>query len=122
MNRPYRQRLGQWGEKQAEAYLAEKGFQILFCNVRTAYGEIDLVCRHQDELVFVEVKTRSSTTYGHPEAAVTATKMSHLSHSVEIFLQEHPELTGDWRMDVVAILSKDQQTTPEIVHFENVSI
>ncbi|HPH96847.1 MAG TPA: YraN family protein [Anaerolineaceae bacterium] len=121
VNRGDKQSLGRWGEEQAEAHLTGKQFQVLFRNFRTPYGEIDLVCLDQTELVFVEVKTRSSTRYGNPEAAVTEKKLGHLIQSAEVFLQDHPDYSCAWRVDVVAILTDDLKTVKEIIHFENVT-
>jgi putative endonuclease len=116
-----RQSLGQWGESKAAEYLQTKGYQVLACNVVTPYGEIDLLATHLEELVFVEVKTRRSRAYGNPETSITPKKMQHMIDSALAYLQEHPEYTGDWRIDVIAIqkLPNDQV---EITHFENVSL
>jgi putative endonuclease len=111
--------LGRWGEQQAEKFLQQKGYQILERNVRTPYGEIDLIARKADMQVFVEVKTRSSHSFGNPEEAVTASKLTHMIESAESYLQEHPNLEQDWQIDVIAIRKISGQN-PEIVHFENV--
>ncbi|MCW5876669.1 MAG: YraN family protein [Anaerolineales bacterium] len=113
-----RQALGRWGEQQAAEYLALRGYQIIGRNLRGAYGEIDLLARHGEALVFIEVKTRSSTSFGQPEEAITERKQLHLLHSAEDYLQAHPELDGDWRIDVISILRR-RDASPEITHFEN---
>lgn len=114
-----RQSLGRWGEEQAASYLVEHGYTILQKNVRTPYGEIDLLARHGAATIFVEVKARSSASLGPPEISVDACKQAHLLASARSYLQAHPEMDGDWRIDVIAILRfKDQ--APEITHFENI--
>ena len=110
--------LGKWGEQQAEKFLLEKGYQILTRNVRTPYGEIDLIAQKDEILVFVEVKTRSSRTYGNPEEAVTETKLTHMIDSAESYLQENTDSLQDWRIDVIAV-TKTSGYNPEIIHFEN---
>lgn len=115
----YRQKLGGWGERLAARYLEGKGYAILGHNLRTPHGEIDLLARQGDELVFVEVKTRRSTQYGLPEEAITPDKRAHLLDSIQAYLQAHPELPGRYRLDVVAILRTGRAQPPEIVHFEN---
>jgi putative endonuclease len=110
--------LGKWGEQQAEKYLLAKGCQVLKRNVRTPYGEIDLVAHEGDVLVFVEVKTRSSRTFGNPEEAVTDAKLTHIIESAESYLQENLDFLLDWRIDVIAI-TKIPGQDPEITHFEN---
>lgn len=113
-----RKELGRWGEQLAHDYLARKGYRILEKNVRTGYGEIDLVAQRGDAIIFVEVKTRSSARFGQPESGVNAHKQQHIIRSALAYLQKHPEADGDWQIDVIAIRSY-RNRPPEIVHFEN---
>jgi len=129
-----RQKLGEWGEGIAASFLCERGYTILERNARTPYGEIDLIA-HQDcthhgvaqaqafvsgsVTVFVEVKTRSSTAYGLPEESVTLRKQAHLLAAAQAYLQAHPELEGDWRIDVIAVQRQSADSQPVITHFEN---
>jgi putative endonuclease len=126
----HRQSLGRWGESLAAEYLSEHGYTILEKNVRTPYGEIDLVAIqfHQDcdrpgddqaVTVFVEVKTRQSAAYGLPEESVTHRKQVHLISAAQSYLQEHPELDASWRIDVIAIQRFRKGLAPAIRHFEN---
>ncbi|MEN8241599.1 MAG: YraN family protein [Chloroflexota bacterium] len=112
--------LGQWGELQAAKFLKEKGYQIIEQNVRTPYGEIDLVAKFAGALIFVEVKTRRSNEYGHPEEAVTDLKRAHMIDSAESYLQEHTDFNGDWQIDVIAVLAKSKSQL-EFHHFENIA-
>ena len=114
-----RQQLGMWGEGIAAAYLEDKGLQIIDRNVRTGYGEIDLIARISGVTVFVEVKTRSGLSFGLPEESVTESKALRLQEASEAFMQSHPQLEGDWRIDVIAILGDPDDLYPEIVWFEN---
>lgn len=113
-----RQTLGTWGETLAAAYLTRQGYTLLERNARTPHGELDLVTRQGEVTVFIEVKTRSSPAYGPPETAITPTKQAHLLASAQTYLQTHPELDGDYRIDVLAIRRREGME-PEIVHFEN---
>jgi putative endonuclease len=117
MNR--RQALGQWGEQFAGDYLAARGYTILDRNVRTPYGEIDLVARQGETIVFIEVKTRSSTEFGYPEEAITTKKREHLLRASQAYLQVHAESACDWRIDVIAIQRSKTEKIPELKHFEN---
>jgi putative endonuclease len=118
-----RRSLGIWGEKLAADFLTEHGYSIMERNVRTPYGEIDLVARQDFAasyvIVMVEVKTRSSTKYGFPEEAVSHRKKEHLINSAEAFMQAHPELGGNWRIDVIAIQKNGTDSRPSIEHFVN---
>ena len=130
-----KQKLGRWGEEQAANYLMDQGYEILERNARTAYGEIDLVARQLFEypnktirngydnepvIVFVEVKARTSRTFGYPEQAVDSRKQAHMLAAASAYLQNHPELIEDWRLDVIAIQRFRDGRPPEIIHFENV--
>jgi len=125
-----RQSLGRWGETLAADYLLQHGYSIIDRNARTPYGEIDLVARQREGgvvditgekwvTVFVEVKTRASRAFGLPEESVNARKQAHLLAAAQAYLQQHPELEGDWRIDVIAIQRYHPNQTPAIRHFEN---
>lgn len=114
-----RQKLGRWGESLAVDYFSQKGYAIINRNVRTPYGEIDLIAQLRSILVFVEVKTRSTTAFGHPEAAVTARKREHLVASAQAYLQAYPDPNIEWRINVIAIRKFASNEHPEIIHFEN---
>ena len=125
----YRQALGKWGEETAAQYLVKRGYKILARNVRTPYGEIDLVAMQQDTvdgidvvpvIVFVEVKTRSNTAFGFPEASINPKKQEHILAAAQYYLVENPNLDGDWRVDVIAIQRHSRSEAPSIEHFENV--
>jgi putative endonuclease len=129
-----RQAFGRWGEALAADYLVNQGYTILDRNARTSYGEIDLIARQIEgnsldqpagggssefATVFVEVKTRSSGAFGLPEEAVTKRKQAHMLAAAQAYLQQHPELEGNWRIDVIAIQRFDPNNPPTILHFEN---
>src|SRR5512142_330907 len=95
--------LGTKGEQLAAEYLSERGVSIIARNIRTQYGELDLIGFHSEILVFFEVKTRRTDTYGYPEESISATKRAHLTASAQAYVQDHPELPVDWRIDVIAI-------------------
>jgi putative endonuclease len=126
-----RQRVGKWGESAAARYLERQGYNILARNVRTAYGEIDLVARQaQGEFVFVEVKTRTGLGFGYPEEAVDARKMVHLISSAQAYMlglvqhtEQLPQGEDHWRIDVIAVLGKpgDLDGAIRFEHFENIA-
>jgi len=72
------QSLGRLGEENAVGHLKRLGYRIIGRNVRTRFGEIDVVCRDRGHIVFVEVKTRSSDTFGTAAEAVTPEKSARL--------------------------------------------
>jgi putative endonuclease len=118
-----RKTFGSWGESIAASYLEHNGYLIIDRNAHTPYGEIDLVARQTTQsgeaTVFVEVKARHTSAFGPPEAAITARKSQHLLDSAQAYLQSHPDLDGDWRIDVIAIRRLRDSETPQIRHFED---
>lgn len=113
------QELGRWGEKVAMKFLEEGDYIILDRNVRTPYGEIDIVAKKDNRLFFVEVKTRSSMKFGNPEEAITETKIIHMIESAQSFIQDHSDLEGDWQIDVIAVQKQSDGRLPIITHFQN---
>lgn len=116
----HRQNLGAWGETLAIDWLTGQGLQVLARNVRTPYGELDVIAQEKDVLVFVEVKTRTNTVFGMPETAITKKKQKHLHDAATYYLQEKsPDYAGDWRVDVIAILAANRSENPEILWIQN---
>ena len=116
----YQKRIGNQGEQIAAVYLESKGYRILEQNYNTRFGEIDLVAQEGDSLVFVEVKARTSTTFGLPEASVTPAKLEKIENAILLWLHDHPDYEDDWRIDVIAILLKKDTSVEDIQHFINV--
>ena len=110
------QKIGAWGEGVATEYLEENGYVIISRNTRTPYGEIDIVVEKNDVTIFVEVKTRTSSSLGPPEISVTARKQEHMLAAAEHYAQENE--IDHWQIDVIAVEGKPT-TKPKITHFEN---
>ena len=98
-----RKKLGAWGETLAAQKLEAQGYAIVERNWRCARGEIDLVARAGDTVVFVEVKTRRGTRMGAPEAGLTPHKASKLLQLGELYIQQHKLDDVNWRIDLVAV-------------------
>jgi putative endonuclease len=96
--------LGVRGEQIAAAYLAGSGLRLLDRNWRCREGELDIVAREGDALVFCEVKTRRAVGYGHPVEAVTPAKQRRLRMLAHRWLAAHDEHAPDLRFDVVGVL------------------
>ncbi len=114
-----RQTIGRWGEDVAAQFLQEKGFEILRRNVRTSYGEIDLIARCGATIVFVEVKTRTSSSFGLPEISVGERKIRHMLEAAQAFMQLYTGPEEEWRVDVIAIEGYPGGPVPHIEVFEN---
>ena len=107
-----KQALGQWGEQRAAEFLEGKGYAILGRNLRTPHGEIDLLAERGERLIFVEVKTRTSQRYGHPEEAVTPAKLAHMHDAAQFLIGEQPEQYANRpiQFDVIAVQRAPDQS------------
>jgi putative endonuclease len=114
----HNQEVGKWGEALAAEELIRRGYQILDKNARTPYGEIDLVAELEGLTVFVEVKARTTRSFGLPEEAVTPRKLAHMRAAAEFYAAEHAIDT--WQLDVLAVEGRPGEK-PAIEHFENIS-
>jgi putative endonuclease len=90
------------GESAAECWLAEQGFEILERNVLNKAGEIDLIAREGDTLCFVEIKARSSNTFGPAIAAVPPAKQRRIARAAAFYLARNPT-DGPCRFDVLGM-------------------
>jgi len=108
---------GNEGEEKAVHFLKEKGFEIVERNFRFGKGEIDIIAKDANTLVFVEVKARESLEYGLPEEAITKRKILQLRKIAEAYLAEKEVNEETIRFDVIAILILGGGT--QITHYEN---
>ncbi|MEO8581010.1 MAG: YraN family protein [Patescibacteria group bacterium] len=110
-----KQQLGKAGEQRAIEFLLHKGYSILDTNFSMKFGEIDIIAQDRDEIVFVEVKTRTESYGIHPSEAVDSRKLERIFQTGAYYLQWH-NLNADYRCDIITLL-------PETIeHFENVSL
>ncbi len=98
-----RQGLGRLGERLAAEKLVDCGYRILERNFRCQHGEIDIVAEDEQDLVFVEVKTRRGNSFGRPEEAVTVRKQRKIVQVATYYLDLHACFERSWRVDVVAV-------------------
>ena len=127
----YNSKIGKLGEDLAGRFLEKNGYQIIDRNFSTCYGEIDLIAERTDlpaatcasrpagEILFCEVKTRSSLQYGYPELAVSAKKLKHFLQAAKIYLKIK-NLQSFWRLDIVSVELLENQE-PKIEWFKDVS-
>jgi putative endonuclease len=109
--------LGQWGEKQAQAFLEKQGLACVECNFHCRSGEIDLIMMDSDKtLVFVEVKTRASETHHSVESAITFPKKQRMTRAARYYVGIHSLSDRPLRFDVVTI---SVSTPCDIRHYPN---
>jgi len=95
--------LGKQGEKIALQYLINKGYIIHHCNWRCGKIEVDLIAEKDERIVFIEVKTRSTSYFGEPEEAVDEDKEQQLINGAQIFAERHL-LDEEIRFDIISII------------------
>lgn len=94
---------GNIGEALAASYLKKKGYRILKRNWRTIFGEIDIVARLLDLMVFVEVKTRVTASLGPPYLSITKAKERNMIKNALSYLKSHGQMGANWRIDIVSV-------------------
>ena len=107
--------LGKEGEEMACQWLADRGYIILEKNWKNRHEEIDLITRLDDQIVFIEVKTRSSLKYGNPEDAVSLKKQRNLVNAGHEYILKH-QIDLEAQFDILSILIIDKK--PRINHIE----
>lgn len=98
-----RKQLGHWGESVAAHHLEAKGYEIVARNWRCRQGEIDLVAKAGEVLIFVEVKTRRGRDMGTPEEGITPHKARKLLDIAQQYLFSHNLDDVEWRVDLIAV-------------------
>lgn len=99
----YKQEIGQNGENIAEDYLKNEGYSIITRNFRTNQGEIDIIARDKQEIVFIEVKTRSNLKYGNPSEAVDQNKQNHIKMVAQYYIHKYHLYNCYIRFDVIEV-------------------
>ena len=112
----YNKRKGDYGETSAAGFLEAKGYVVVERNYKRGGGEIDIIARDKDCVVFVEVKYRKTLAMGLPREAVTVTKQRLVKKTAQYYIFEKQLVDVDMRFDVVEIVGSEQL---EIEHLEN---
>lgn len=102
-----KQEIGKLGEDIATNYLIEKGYIILDRNFECRQGEIDIIAKDKEEIVFIEVKTRTSDKYGTPSEAVNKIKQKHMLQSIKYYLYIKNLNQEFIRIDVIEVYIKN---------------
>lgn len=108
---------GAVGENLAEKELTKKGFEILERNFSNRYGEIDIIAKDKDTLVFVEVKAKKGLEFGRPEEMITRNKLQKIQHMATVYMNGQ---IVPCRIDVVAIVLSSSDQMLSCHHYENV--
>jgi len=108
--------LGRMGEEIAKRYLHSKGYRILDTNYRSRSGEIDIICQNRDTVIFVEVKSRTSDTFGAPAEAVNTRKQERLHRLAQEYLINHKLESWPVRFDIISLFFRRRDSDVQIEH------
>ncbi len=108
------------GENLAAEYLKNHGYKIIERNFRKSYGEIDIVCVKDNVLVFVEVKTRTSSEFGDPLEAINYYKLKSVENTARFYKLSHQKLPEAMRIDAISVLLVNGGSE-EVKHVENIN-
>lgn len=119
MNGKESRTIGSIGEQAAADFLTANGYTVIERNYHSRYGEIDIIARNQEYIVFVEVKTRNETSGYRPAEAVNKSKQKKFARTAVLYLTAYPQNLQP-RMDIVeVILAKGTKALGSITHIEN---
>jgi len=111
--------IGEEGEKEARKYLEEKGYKVLERNYKNKYGEIDIIVEKNDELVFVEVRSKIDNDFGIPEETVKTKKKEKLKRNALAYTT-FKNYEGFYRIDLVCVVFSKGEDVLRITHYENI--
>lgn len=112
---------GDYAEDYAVKYYLSKGYKIITRNFRTHLGEIDIICRNKDNLIFIEVKARHSLKYGYPEESVNKLKLSRMIKTINYYCRLNKCENKKFNIEVFSyLLEKDGKITTKIISVDNI--
>ena len=116
----YNKRIGYIGEEIASNYLKKNNYIIIERNYRCKSGEIDIVAKEKNTIIFIEVKTRTNKKYGMPIDAVNKIKQKHLASAINYYLYNKRVLDSDVRFDVIEVILENSRFS--INHIKNCNL
>lgn len=115
----YGKKLGDYGEQIAIDFLRKKGYSINHTNYRTRFGEIDIIANKDNTYVFIEVKTRTNSSYGRPVEAISSIKIKHILKTIQFYINQYGLYNDNIRIDAIEIiLNKDNDI--KVNHIKNI--
>jgi putative endonuclease len=99
--------MGLWGENKAVEFLKAKNYTILTRNYHSRFGEIDIIARKQNTIIFVEVKTRKNTAFGFPAEFVDYKKQQKIMKTAQLYINDNFNAEFDYRFDIIEVFHYD---------------
>ena len=115
----YNKDIGNYSEKIAERYLESKGYYILDKNFRNKFGEVDIICRKADLIIFVEIKSRYTNSYGSPLESVTCYKQNKILSTSKYYIYKYKLYNYYIRYDVIELLLNNNNNSFKINHYKD---
>lgn len=119
MDKRNTRQIGKIGEDLAVEFLKCNNYNILERNHRNKIGELDIIAEDSGVLCFIEVKTRTSDSFGFPQEAITRSKQRKISQTVLAYLKAHKRIEEDFRFDSIAVILKGPDEKPDISLIKN---
>jgi len=113
-------KIGKFGQDLSAEFLQKRGCQIIDHNFYTRLGEIDLIARDKNQLVFVEVKTRLGHNFGLPEEALNSDKAKKMKEAASEYLMQNNINSDNYRFDLIAVEINKRDKKAQIRHYKNV--
>ncbi len=119
----YNQKIGQFGENLARKYLIKHGYKIIGVNIKTSYKEIDIIAVKNKDLIFIEVKTRTSCRFGRADESVFYGKTKNLKQAIGLYLRQMDKKIkyNDIRLDLVAVDINRTDKSAKIKHYKSIA-
>jgi len=108
---------GKIGEEEAVKFLKKNKYKIIERNFRTKFGEIDIIAKKEKKVVFIEVKTRKTISFGYPEEAVDERKLNKIKKVALYYIQKN-KIKSPVKVEVLSILIKDDRKEFKIIPLE----
>ncbi len=115
-----KKRIGIFGEDLAVKYLANIGYKILDRNIKISYQEIDIIAKLGEIVVFIEVKTKTSTSFGSADSSLTNKQINNLKKALSIYLYRHKYDQNKVRLDLFAIDIDKFKKIAKIKHYKDI--
>lgn len=112
--------IGNWGENLAKEYLIRHGYKIIAANYRTGRLEIDLITRHNRQLIFIEVKTRLQTTAGAADNPLTAKQIKNLKQAIIAYCLKNRASLDAVRLDLIIVSVDRRQKCARLKHYRDI--
>lgn len=116
----HNQKVGKFGEMLAKNYLIKHGYKIIDANIKLSYQELDIVAKKDDQIIFIEVKTRISQFYGPAENAFQFTKLERFRRGMEMYMGHKNLQAEEIRADLITVDIDNLKKTAKIKHYRDV--